>query len=254
MSYPSGRNLTDFEQQVILKWRTVPNELWSKPDLYKEPNGTIPNRIISAVQNKGLQSLGFSKEKVFDYCHSTLQNKVPVEEKHIENVLSIIDLLRKNGGEINHYCKDAHIVKTFRIEDYSNYGNLHAYSEFHSRLIKFTGGVSFAVHESKFQSSMSFAGHRWAVSNVNFKNLDIYPELDSYLAHSEILNKINLNLSKIADALPVLFQIGKEQLNKITIKPCLISNGERCFYLHHFSGASQYGLLLNYEGITTWTI
>ena len=254
MSYPGGRQLSDFEQQVILKWRSVPEELWSKPNLYKEGYDFISNRLISAVQNKGLQSLGFTKEKVFDYCHSTLLNKVPVEDKHIENVLSIIELLRKHGGEINHYCKDANIVKTFRIEDYSNYGNLHAYSEFHSRLINLTGGVSFAIHESKFQSSMPFGGHRWAVSNVDFKNLDVYPELDDYLAHREILNKINLNLSKIAEALPVLFQIGKEQLKKITIKPCLISNGEKAFYLHHFSGAGQYGLLLNYEGITTWTI
>lgn len=254
MSYPGGRQLSDFEQQVILKWRSVPEELWSKPNLYKEGYDFIPNRLISTVQNKGLQSLGFTKEKVFDYCHSTLLSKVPAEDKHIENVLSIIELLRKHGGEVNHYCKETHIVKTFRIEDYSNYGNLHAYSEFHSKLIKLTGGVSFASHESKFQSSMPFGGHRWAVSNVNFKNLDVYSELDDYLAHSEILNKINLNLSKIAEALPVLLQIGKEQLNKITIKPCLISNGERAFYLHHFSGAGQYGLLLNYEGITTWTI
>ena len=254
MSYPGGSKLSDFEQQVLLKWRYVPEELWSKPNLYKEGYDFIPNRLISAVQNKGLQSLGFTKEKVFDYCHSTLLSKVPVEDKHIENALSIIELLRKHGGEINHYCKDAHIVKTFRIEDYSNYGNLHAYSEFHSKLIKLTGSVGFASHESKFQSNITFGGNRWAVSNVDFKNLDIYPELDDYLAHSEILNKINLNLSKIAEALPVLFQIGKEPLSKISIKPCLISNGEKIFYLHHFSGSGQYGLLLNYEGITTWMI
>jgi hypothetical protein len=78
--------------------------------------------------------------------------------------------------------------------------------------------------------------------------------LDTYLAHSNILNKINLNLSKIAEALPVLFQIGKDQLSKIAIKPCLISNGEKSFYLHHFAGSGSYGLLLNYEAITAWTI
>jgi len=254
MNRANGRQLSDFEQQVILKWRLVPEELWSKPDLYKVNYNFIPNRLISSVQNKGLQSIGFTKEKVFNYCHSTLLNKVPVEDKHIENVLSILDLLRRYGGEVNHYCKETHIVKTFRIEDYSNYGNLHAYSEFHGKLSKLTGGVSFASHESKFQSSIPFGGHRWAVSNVDFKNLDVYPELDAYLEHSEILNKINLNLSKVAEALPVLFQIGKEQLSKITIKPCLISNGDKSFYLHHFSGSGQYGLLLNYEGITTWTI
>ena len=254
MIYPGGRQLSDFEQQVLLKWGLVPEELWSKPNLYNKADNFIQNRLISTVQNKGLQSLGFTKEKVFDYCHSTLQNKVSIEDKHIQNVLSIIDLLRKHDGEVSHYCKDTHIVKTFRIEDYSNYGNLHAYSEFYSKLIKLTGSVSFASHESKFQSNIPFGGNRWAVSNVDFKNLDIYPELDDYLAHSEILNKINLNLSKIAEALPVLFQIGKEQLSKISIKPCLISNGEKIFYLHHFAGSGQYGLLLNYEGITTWMI
>lgn len=254
MSHNNGRRLSDFEQQVLLKWRLVPEELWSKPDLYKKDHDFISNRLISTVQNKGLQSLGFTKEKVFNYCLSTLLKKVPIEDKHIQNVLSIINLLRKHGGEVNHYCKDSHLVKIFRIEDYSSYGNLPAYSEFHSKLINLTGSISFSSHESKFQSSIPFGGYRWAVSNVNFKNLDVYPELDAYLAHSEILNKINLNLSKIAEALPVLFQIEKDQINKISIKPCLISNGERGFYLHHFSGSGQYGLLLNYEGITTWKI
>jgi hypothetical protein len=254
MSYPHDRQLSEFEREVLLKWRLVPEELWSKPNLYGKDRNLIPNKLISAVLNRGIQSLGFTKEKVFNYCHSTLLKRTPVEDAHIDNVCSVIDLLRGHGGEINHYCKESHLLKTFRIDDYTHHGYLPGYSDFHYKLMKRTDRVTFITHETKFKESLRFGGNYWATSNVDFKNLDHYPELDAYLAHSKILNEINMNLSKIAEALPVLFQIGKEQINKITIKPCFISDGQRGFYLHHFSGSSQYGLLLDYEGITTWKI
>ena len=61
MSRDNVRNLSDFEQQLLLKWRLVPEELWSKPDLYRGDSNFIQNELILSVQKNGLQFLGFSK-------------------------------------------------------------------------------------------------------------------------------------------------------------------------------------------------
>lgn len=252
MSHPSGRVLTPFEQQVLLAWRGAPKALWSKPNLYKD-GGQIPNRTISAVQSKGLAAIGFSKEKVFDYCLSLLQERVPLEDSNIEHSVAVLNLLSRNGGEVCHYIKETGKVKVFRLESGPSYGGAAAYNDYYKRMRERLGDFTFLSHESGFNTVIKSRGDSWATSNVLYKNLDFYPEIDVYLKQSNQLLTVNQSISNIANLLPVLFDIGGDQINQISIKPCFISNGKTGFYLHS-TGRASYGIILNYEGVSLWTI
>jgi hypothetical protein len=241
------RPLSDFEEQVILKWKFAAPELWSRQDLYS----LDIEKIINGVKAEGLSFLGFDKDKLFQHCLTMMKRREEVENIQVLHASKILSLIEKSGGKISHYSPRKNIVSTYEITLQDYYGN-HFQDSFTKNLREALGGKIFSGSENKLHEKIRVGGEVWFTSNSDFKDLQVYPEVEEYLKHTDIFTSLRIEIAKLAETLPALFQIPKDEERLLALKPCFLNNGIDGFYLTCHS--SHYNIIPSYEGFTTWKI
>ena len=241
------RLLSDFEEQVILKWKFAAPELWSRQDLYS----LDMEKIIKGVKAEGLSFLGFDKDKLFQHCLTMIKRREEAENIQVLHASKILSLIEKSGKKINHYSIRKNTVYTYEITLQDYYGN-QLQDSFTRKLREILGGKTFSGSEHKFHEKIRVGGEVWFASNSDFEDLQVYPEVEEYLKHTDIFTSLRIEISKLAEALPVLFQVGKDEERLLSIKPCFLTDGVDGFYLTCHS--NHLNIIPSYEGFTTWKI
>lgn len=241
------RRLSDFEEQVILKWKFAAPELWSRRDLYS----LDMEEIIKEVKREGLSFLGFDKDKLFQHCLKMMREREEVENLQVFHASNVLSLIEKAGKKINHYSPKKNIISTYEITLQDYYGN-QSQDSFTKKLREALGGKSFSGSEHKLYEKIRFGGEVWFASNLDFEDLQVYPEVEEYLKHTDTFTSLRIEISKLAEALPALFQIGKDEDRLLSTKPCFLTDGVDGFYLT--SNSNHYNIIPSYEGFTTWKI
>lgn len=241
------RRLSDFEEQVILKWKFAAPELWSTPELYSLDMETI----ISGVKRDGLSFVGFDKDKLFQHCLTMMKRRERAENLQVSHASKVLSLIENSGEKIAHYSPKKNTVSIFEITLHDYYSSP-TQDPFTMKLREALGGKSFSGSENKLYEKIRVGGETWAASNVDFKNLQVYPEVEEYLKHTDVFTSFRIEISKLAETLPTLFQIGENEAKLLTIKPCFLTNGDDGFYLTCHNG--HFNIIPSYEGYTIWKI
>ena len=241
------RKLSDFEEQVILKWKFAAPELWSEPELYL----LDIDKIINGVRKDGLSFIGFDKDKLFQHCLTMMKRREDAESLQVLHASKVLSLIEKSGEKIAHYSPKKNTVSIFEITLHDYYSSP-TQDPFTMKLREALGGKSFSGSENKLYEKIKVGGETWAASNTDFKNLQIYPEIEDYLKHTDVFTSLRIEIGKLAEALPTLFQIGKDEEKLLSLKPCFLTDGKDGFYLTCHSG--HFNIIPSYEGYTVWKI
>jgi hypothetical protein len=241
------RRLSDFEEQVILKWKFAAPELWSRPELYS----LDMDQIINGVRKEGLSFIGFDKDKLFQHCLTMMKRREEAENRQVAYASKVLFLIESVGGKIAHYSPKKNTVSIFEITLHDYYASP-TQDPFTIKLREALGGKSFSGSENKLYEKIRVGGETWAASNTEFKNLQVYPEVEEYLKHTDVFTSFRIEISKLAETLPTLFQLGKDETRLLSLKPCFLTNGSDGFYLTCNSG--HFNIIPSYEGYTTWKI
>ena len=202
MSSSNRRQLSDFEQQVLLKWKFAAPELWSRPDLYS----LDMEKIINGVRNEGLAFIGFDKDKLFNHCLTMMKKREEVENLQILHASKVLSLIEAAGKKINHYSPKKNIISTYEIT-FHDYCSSSSQDSFTKKLRVALDGKGFSGSENKLYEKIRTGGETWFASNIDFENLQVYPKVEEYLKHTDFFISFRLEISKLAETLPTLFQI-----------------------------------------------
>lgn len=249
------RHITDREHCILRAWETVPTELWSSPDLFKKADGgnrMVHNKAYGLLMTGGVEALGFSIQRCFDFCLELIDQLDAAENAHLDSVEPILDLLQERG-KICHYlfepaepdaadlygrpARDKNEMILFKKEYNPHYyGMAIRQTGWIRKWAKRFGKRSFTSNEDQLvgyrSTTEKIGGQDFVLSENNWDNVDVYPEVSQYLKTSGELRRVQIDFWSMARASVALFDIDEETQKSMNFMPCRIQLGDKAFYLY----------------------
>jgi len=253
---PSYRQLTDREHRILQAWEKVPKELWSCPDLFTKSdvgNWMVHNKAYDAIMTGGVEALGFSIARCFDFCLDLISQLDQAENDHLDSVAPLLSILQEHN-KIYHYCYEKIPDNSEEIDRFgrpkTSKNEIVIFEKkfdqhYYNQPIRETNWIrkwstrfgkhSFECYEDPLigyrSSTTTIKGQDFVLSDRSYGDVQIYPEVERYLRSRENLNKIQFKFWAMARASVVLFDIDDATKKSMNFMPCRIQFGDKSFYL-----------------------
>jgi hypothetical protein len=249
---PNYRQLTNREHDILRTWETVPKELWSEPDLFigdETRSWMTSSKASKIVMADGVEALGFSIQRCFDFCLEIIERLDLAESAHLDSVAPLLALLQEHG-------KVCHYVYCEAGDEEDEYGRQRARNEvvvfkkeydqhYYGQAIRQTNWIrkwearfgkhSFSSHENSligYRSKVeTIKKQSFVLSEYDYDDVQIYPEITQYLKTSRELHIVQMKFWAMARACVRLFDLDKATEDSMNFMPCRIQLGDRSFYL-----------------------
>lgn len=250
----SYRHLTNREHQILQAWETVPTELWSSHDLFKKADGgnwMVHNKAYDTVMTGGVEAVGFSIARCFDFCLELIDQLDAAENAHLDSIAPLLNLLQEHK-KIYHYlyelaepnkldrygrpsCDRNDVIVFEKEYDPHNWCQAIRQTNWIRKWSARFGKHSFTSHEDQLigyrSKTEKIAKQDFVLSEHNWNDIQIYPEVTQYLKTSGELHRLQWKFWAMARACVALLDIDKATEDSMNFMPCRIQLGDRSFYL-----------------------